>query len=126
MACGATTLTEDWDGPDPERMHGSQNHLMLGSIEEWFYGSIGGRELIRDGLPFDQIRIAPRPEDGVDQAKVWTMHPYGRIAVEWQRKSGTVEVTVEIPPNVTAFLESPDGQVCRKVGSGCYTYSFAG
>lgn len=126
VACGATTLTEDWDGPDPERMHGSQNHLMLGSIEEWFYGSIGGMELIRDGLPFDQIRIAPRPEDGVDQAKVWTMHPCGRIAVVWQRKSGTVEVTVEIPPNVTAFLESPDGQVCRKVGSGCYTYSFAG
>lgn len=33
---GATTLTEEWDGPDPNRPHGSQNHLMLGSIDEWF------------------------------------------------------------------------------------------
>lgn len=126
VANGATTLTEDWDGPDPAGMHGSQNHLMLGSIEEWFYGSIGGVELVRDDLPFDQIRIVPHPEEGVDQAKVWTMHPYGRIAVDWQRTDHRVEVTVQIPPNVTAFLESPRGQVFGQVGSGRHRYSFEG
>ena len=126
VANGATTLTEDWDGPDPAGMHGSQNHLMLGSIEEWFYGSIGGVELVRDDLPFDQIRIVPHPEEGVDQAKVWTMHPYGRIAVDWQRTDHRVEVTVQIPPNVTAFLESPKGQVFGQVGSGRHRYSFEG
>ena len=124
VAHGATTLTEEWDGPNPDDIHGSQNHLMLGSIEEWFYGALGGIRLIRDELPFDQIRIAPHPEKGVDWVKAWTMHPYGKIAVEWRRKSGMVEVAVQIPPNMTALLESPDGQVCRSVGSGCYTYHF--
>ena len=124
VAHGATTLTEEWDGPNPDDIHGSQNHLMLGSIEEWFYGALGGIWLIRDELPFDQIRIAPHPEKGVDWVKAWTMHPYGKIAVEWRRKSGMVEVAVQIPPNMTALLESPDGQVCRSVGSGCYTYHF--
>lgn len=122
---GATTLTESWDGPDRVRPHGSQNHLMLGSIEEWFYGSLGGVELMRDGLPFDEVRIAPRPEEGVDWVSAWVMHPYGRIAVDWKRKEGRVEVKVTIPPNVTAYLESPDGQIRRKVGSGRHTYRFS-
>lgn len=133
VANGATTLTEEWDGPDPEHIHGSQNHLMLGSIEEWFYGGLGGVELIRDGLPLDQIRIAPQPAKGVDWVRMWTMHPYGKIETEWHRipggqeaaaGGGTVEVTVRIPPNVTAFLEAPDGTLCRKVQSGRHTYRF--
>lgn len=124
VACGATTLCEDWDGPDPRREHGSQNHLMLGSIEEYFYASLGGMELIGDGLPFDEIRIAVHPADGIDWVKAWTMHPYGRIAVSWKRCADKVEVEVEVPPNVTAHLESPDGSAARRVGSGRHAYSF--
>ncbi len=121
---GATTLTEEWDGPDPQRPHGSQNHLMLGSIEEWFYGALGGMELIRDGLPIEEIRILPRPEKGVDWVKAWVMHPYGRIAVEWKRDGTEAEVKVEVPPNVTAHLEAPNGSVKQTVGSGSHTYRF--
>lgn len=121
---GATTLTEEWDGPDPERPHGSQNHLMLGSIEEWFYGGLGGMELMRDGLPFDEIRIAPGPEKGVDQVDAWVMHPYGKIAVSWRREGSEVTVKVEIPPNVTAHLTTPDGRCLETVGSGSHWYSF--
>lgn len=122
---GATTLTEDWNGPDPKGAHGSQNHLMLGSIEEWFYGGLGGMELVRDGLAFDEIRIAPHPERGVDWVKAWTMHPYGRISVEWKRCGGQVEVNAQVPPNVMAHLESPDGSVDKIVGSGKHTYCFS-
>lgn len=121
---GATTLTEDWDGTDPKGSHGSQNHLMLGSIEEWFYGGLGGMELVGDGLAFDEIRILPHPERGVDWVKAWTMHPYGRISVEWRRDGAEVEVKVQVPPNVTAHLESPDGSVSKIVGSGKHTYRF--
>lgn len=124
VANGATTLTEDWDGPNPQGPHGSQNHLMLGSIEEWFYGGLGGMELLRSGLAFDEIRIQPHPEKGVDWARAWTMHPYGKISVEWKRLGREVEVTAQVPPNVTAHLESPDGSVKRIVGSGLHTYRF--
>ena len=48
---------------------------MLGSIEEWFYGSLGGMELVRDGLSFEEIRIQPHLEKAVDwvndHASVW-------------------------------------------------------
>lgn len=121
---GATTLTEEWDGPDPARPHGSQNHLMLGSIEEWFYGGLGGLELIRNSLPFGEIRIAPRPEKGIDQVSVWVMHPYGKVSVSWRREENEVVVDAVIPPNVTARLETPDGRLIDTVGSGSYQYRF--
>lgn len=123
---GATTLTEEWDGPEPGHPHGSQNHLMLGSIEEWFYGSLGGIELIRGELPFDEICIAPRPQAGVDWVEVRVMHPYGKITVSWRRVNGEIEVTCQVPPNLTAHLEAPGEGVLRTVGSGNYTYRFGG
>jgi hypothetical protein len=97
---------------------------MLGSIEEWFYGSLAGMELIRDGLPFDEIRIVPHPEKGLNHVKAWTMHPYGKIAVEWIRTGERVRVSCSIPPAITAHLESPDGSVKMIVGSGSYEYEF--
>lgn len=119
---GATTLTEEWDGPDPERPHGSQNHLMLGSIEEWFYGGLAGLASLRSGLAFDEVLIKPHIAEGVDTCSAWMMHPYGRLSVSWERKGDMAEVNVTIPPNMTAYLESEDGRVKRKAGSGKYTY----
>ena len=119
---GATTLTEEWDGPEPGNIHGSQNHLMLGSIEEWFYGSLGGMELVRDGLSFEEIRIQPHPEKGVDWVNAWTMHSYGKISVKWKRENEKTRVFCQIPPGLTAHLESPDGKEIMIVGSGYYEY----
>ena len=119
---GATTLTEEWDGPEPGNIHGSQNHLMLGSIEEWFYGSLGGMELVRDGLSFEEIRIHPHPEKGVDWVNAWTMHPYGKINVKWKKENEKTRVFCQIPPGLTAHLESPDGKEIMTVGSGYYEY----
>ena len=59
---GATTLTEEWDGPDPNRPHGSQNHLMLGSIDEWFFAGLGGIGSIRTNQEIDHVTICPHIE----------------------------------------------------------------
>ncbi|MDO5422923.1 MAG: family 78 glycoside hydrolase catalytic domain [Eubacteriales bacterium] len=119
---GATTLTEEWDGPNPERPHGSQNHLMLGSIEEWFYGGLAGLASIRSGLPFDEVLIKPHIAKGVNFCQASMTHPYGKVEVSWKRRGTQAEVTVTVPPNLTAHLESEDGSVKRKVGSGVHTY----
>ena len=120
---GATTLTEEWDGPEPGNIHGSQNHLMLGSIEEWFYGSLGGMELVRDGLSFEEIRIQPHPEKGLNWVSAWTLHPYGKINVKWKKENEKTRVCCQIPPGLTAHLESPDGKEIMTVGSGYYEYT---
>lgn len=45
-------------------------------------------ELVRDGLSFEEIRIQPHPEKGVDWVNAWTMHSYGKISVKWKRENG--------------------------------------
>ncbi|MDL2300955.1 glycoside hydrolase family 78 protein [Lachnospiraceae bacterium OttesenSCG-928-D06] len=120
---GATTLTENWDGSNPQNPQGSQNHLMLGSIEEWFYGGLGGMELVRNDLPFGTVKIMPHIAEGIDYVDTWVLHPYGKIAVKWQRKEEKAEVTVQVPPNVKAYLMDTKGKVYQEVGSGCYSYT---
>lgn len=39
LAHGATSLTEELDGPTAG---GSQNHMMLGAIDEWFTAGLAG------------------------------------------------------------------------------------
>ena len=46
---GATTLTDSWDA-NPS---GSQNHAMLGQIEEWFYTGLGGINPAAAGMETD-------------------------------------------------------------------------
>lgn len=119
---GATTLTEEWDGPDPKRPHGSQNHLMLGSIDEWFYAGLGGIGSIRTNPDFDVLTICPHPSKGTDSCSVRMKHPYGTVSVDWEREGDAVRVTAVIPPNTTARLCSADGKKDETVGSGTYTY----
>ncbi len=125
---GATTLTEEWDGPDPKRPHGSQNHLMLGSIDEWFCCGLGGIGSIRAPGQFDRVTVCPHIAEGVDECKVWTAHPYGRLSVSWRREGPAAEgasaarVTVTVPPNLTVRLMSEDGSFDETVGSGVWEY----
>ncbi len=99
VVCGATTLTEEWDGPDPEHPHGSQNHLMLGSAEEWFYGGLAGLNSIRTECSFDEILIRPYFSKQCEFVEAWTMHPYGKSSVRWERIGETIRVEILIPPN---------------------------
>lgn len=122
---GATTLTEEWDGPEPDRPHGSQNHFMLGSIEEWFYGSLGGMDLIRRDRKIDEISIRPYLAQGIRKVNVWVKHPYGRVEVSWKREGIHAVVEVKVPPNTHAYLEDSNGKLVKKVGSGSYTYSIS-
>lgn len=118
---GATTLTEEWDGPEPGNFHGSQNHFMLGGIEEWFYGGLGGIRLIHGDKPFGEVDICPYFPEDMEQCKVRLRHPYGDIKVSWFREEAEVSLTVVIPPNVTAHINLGEERT-ETVGSGKRTY----
>ncbi|MGN0780011.1 MAG: alpha-L-rhamnosidase C-terminal domain-containing protein, partial [Aristaeellaceae bacterium] len=126
VRCGATTLTEEWDGPDPARPHGSQNHLMLGSLDEWFFSGLAGIGSIRTQEQFDQLTICPHFAQGLGKVSAWTMHPYGRLAVQWTREGAQVRLSVTVPPNTTAHIRTESGDIDVHVGSGDYTYCCKG
>ncbi len=115
---GATTLTEEWDGPDPKRPHGSLNHLMLGSGEEWFYAGLSGIQGMRGEQPFDEVLIAPHFAEGVDEVKTWHRHPYGKITVYWKRDKDRVNVKVTLPPGVKGKFVDEYTKKTTDIGSG--------
>lgn len=122
VLCGATTLAEEWDGPDPNRPHGSQNHLMLGAAEEWFYGGLAGIHSIRTDRPFDEILIRPYFSDRCEFVEAWTTHPYGRIRVRWERTVEGIRLEITIPPNAWAIFINDAADTREDLASGTYSY----
>lgn len=123
IKCGATSLAEEWDGPNPKNPHGSQNHFMLGSIEEWFYAGLAGLFSLRTQNSFDHIQIRPHFAKGITEVKAWTRHPYGLVQIHWECKDGDICIELDIPPNTTAtFISELDDSV-RHFGSGGYCFT---
>jgi len=97
----ATSLTEAWD-TDPAS---SQNHCMLGHIEEWFYSGLLG---IRPGAPgFQQIIIRPQPVGDLTWANGYYDSVYGRIGSAWNRAGNRLSMDITLPANTTATVFVP-------------------
>jgi len=100
---GATSLTEAWDANPIS----SQNHCMLGHIEEWFYRGIGGIACDPLGPGFQKIFVKPQIVGDLGEAKAEYHSPYGRIACEWTRRRDAISLKVAIPVNATATVFVP-------------------
>jgi len=121
---GATTIWERWDGWTPER--GFQDagmnsfaHYAYGSVMGWVYANIGGIQPAAPG--YAAIRIAPAIDPNLTFAKTEYDSVRGKVRVEWRKRGDKVDLTVEVPPNATAEVHVPGGEV-RRVGSGSYRF----
>jgi len=144
---GATTLTEAWDA-DPAS---SQNHCMLGHIEEWFYEGIAGMRPGPDLPGFRSIVIRPELVGNLTSAAASFESMSGRIESQGKVADGRLTLDVTIPPNTAAtihvpalepgevaesgqpaqqspgvnFLRREAGRTVYKVGSGTYRFESA-
>ena len=98
---GKTSLTEAWDGGS------SQNHFMLGQIQEWFYHDLAGIQNAPGSPGFKSIIINPHPVGDV----TWTRASYdsirGKIVSNWKQDGKNFTSNVMIPPNTTATVFIP-------------------
>jgi hypothetical protein len=136
LKMGATSLTEAWDaGRDS-----SQNHFMLGQIQEWFYHDLAGIQNAPGSAGFKQIVIAPQPVGDVTWVKASYHSIRGKIVSEWKRDGLKFTLKVSIPANTTAtvyvpaqsttaikaegatFLRLENGRAVFTIGSGDYTF----
>jgi alpha-L-rhamnosidase len=100
---GATSLTEAWDaGRDA-----SQNHFMLGQIQEWFYHDLAGIQNAPDSAGFKEIIIDPQPVGDLSWVKGRYDSVRGPIMTEWKRDAKKFTLDVTIPPNTTATVFVP-------------------
>ena len=82
---GATSLTEAWD----TNPGSSQNHCMLGHIEEWFYRGLGGISSDPAGPGFKKIIVKPQIAGDLAGANVMYDSPYGQIVSNWKLETGS-------------------------------------
>jgi hypothetical protein len=100
---GATSLTEAWDASP----HASQNHFMLGQINEWFYHDLAGIQPDPAGPGFKQIIIRPAVVGDLTWVRASYDSVRGRIASAWKRDGRRLTLDVTIPPNTTATVYVP-------------------
>jgi alpha-L-rhamnosidase len=99
---GATSLTEAWDG----NRYSSQNHFMLGQIDEWFYQCVAG--LGFDPAVVGHKRIVFRPEPGtLAWAEATYQAPEGQIRSRWERTGDRLTYRVSVPKGLTAQANVP-------------------
>jgi alpha-L-rhamnosidase len=101
LKLGKTSLTEGWNGSE------SQDHFMLGQINEWLYHDLAGIQDDSEGPGFRKIIIKP----AVVSDLTWVRGSYdsisGKVVSEWKRDGQTVTLHVVIPPNTSATICVP-------------------
>lgn len=121
VVCQATTLCEDWDGPNTEHPVMSQNHFMLGAAEEWFYRCLAG--ICVDASSDTAVRIEPYFADSVDWVKCSVLTPDGICSVEWEKTGEEVRVQIQVEKkcriclclNGKEEIVEAEGRICVKV-----------
>ncbi len=145
LKMGATSLTEAWDA----RRRSSQNHFMLGQINEWFFHDLAGIQPDPAAPGFKHILIKPAVVKELTWVKANYESVHGLVQSEWRRANGTLELNVIVPPNTTAtvivpatkpsavqegrrsarrskgvrFVRTEDGRAIYTVGSGEYRFT---
>jgi alpha-L-rhamnosidase len=101
---GATSLTENWDGPTSGN---SQNHFMLGAIDEWFGSGLAGIRQAEGSVAFEHLLIRPAVVGDLTRASGSYDTPRGRVTSAWSRSGGTLRLDVTVPPGAPARVEVP-------------------
>ncbi|TLM89777.1 family 78 glycoside hydrolase catalytic domain [Hymenobacter jeollabukensis] len=114
LAQGATALTESWAALPTV----SNNHLMLGHLQEWLYGALAGIRPAPGAVAFNQIDIRPEPVGDVTSARATHHSPYGLIGSEWKKTTAGFELTATIPANTTATVYLPAASAAAITESG--------
>jgi alpha-L-rhamnosidase len=98
---GRTTLAEFWD------LKGSHNHIMMGSIDGWFYRTLAGIQSDEEHPGFEHFFIKPFVPKSLSfvQASVQTVR--GPVAVSWTNTNGVFELSACVPANSTATICVP-------------------
>jgi hypothetical protein len=114
LAHGATALTESWAALPTV----SNNHLMLGHLQEWLYGGLAGIRPAAGAVAFDTIDIRPEPVGDITRARASHSSPYGLIVSDWKKTAEAFDLTVTIPANTTATIYLPAATDARITEGG--------
>ncbi len=99
-----TTMCEFWT------LKQSKNHVMMGSIDAWFYKYIAGIQLDQAEPAFRSFQIKPAWLDGLEHGKGEVRSLRGLVGSEWERHPGLFTLKVQVPFNTTAKVYLPGNE----------------
>lgn len=110
---GATTLWERWEKLTSGGMN-SQNHIMFGTVDAWFYKYLAGINVVSPA--WEKIVVRPIIPDGLKYAQSSVKTPRGYVDVSWEKKGMEAvfakkdigfEMEVGIPVNMLGDIYVP-------------------
>jgi alpha-L-rhamnosidase len=101
---GATTLWERWEKITGGGMN-SHNHIMLGSVDAWFYRAVAGVAPLAPGWRL--IRFRPPLFPGLAFASASLRTILGDVRFSWERSDRLLRMTVRVPVGAEAEIEIP-------------------
>jgi alpha-L-rhamnosidase len=96
-----TTVCEFWT------LKQSKNHVMMGSIDAWFFKYIVGIRLSEEAPAFKSFIIQPHVLKDLDHATASTETICGKVSAEWKIENRNFRLNVEVPFNTTAKVFIP-------------------
>lgn len=106
---GRTTLSEFWD------LRGSHNHVMMGSVDGWFYRALAGIEpdAIKPG--FAHFYVRPFFPEALERVRAGVETVRGPVKVEWEKRTGEIYMAVTVPVNSRATVILPSEAAAASV-----------
>lgn len=101
---GATTLWERWEKICGGGMN-SHNHIMLGSVDAWFYRVLAGIAPLSPG--WKHIRFKPPVVEGLDSAQADLNSIRGKVSIAWKRRADEFSMELVVPVGSTGTVYVP-------------------
>ena len=112
---GATTLWERWENLEGSGMN-SHNHIMLGSVDPWFYKCLAGINATEPG--WKSLRIKPYIPSDMDYVTASINTIRGRVHVSWEKIADLIRLIIQIPIGSTAELWFPKKESTSNILEG--------
>ena len=102
---GATTLWERWEKLTGAAMN-SHNHIMLGSIDAWFYRTLAGLTLIEPG--WKKFQVKPLILGDLTSAEATLKTVRGPVRSAWTKNESSLSLEVLVPVGASARVHIPE------------------
>lgn len=103
---GATTLWERWEYLTDVGMN-SQNHIMLGSVDAWFYRFLAGIQIALPEPGWQRINIKPYVLGDLNFVSASVNTFKGIVSSQWTKQYDSLLFEVTIPVNTSATVSVP-------------------
>ena len=104
----------------------SQNHMMLGAIDEWFTSGLAGIQQAPGFIGYEKIFIKPAIVGDLSHVEGSYRTPKGLIESSWTKSAyGRLTMRVSIPASTNAIIYVPSagGPVTYSVGPGIHEFT---